>query len=383
MKLITDYKNCTGCFACMNICPKDAIEVGCDDLGKTVPIINDKCVDCGMCVKICPENNKLQLNMPLKCYAAKSNDSSDKYCSSGGIATVFSRYIVNNGGYVYGAAFDKENMAAHKCIHNLGGLEELKGSKYVQSYTGYTYRQVKNQLIDNKKVLYIGTPCQIAGLKSFLNREYDNLLTVDLICHGTPPSNYLKEHIDGLSINEYDNVSFRGKYDFKLTVFNDDSIIYQKVNDCDYYFASFFRGLTYRDNCYNCEYAQSNRVSDITVGDFWGLEQGVLKNKFDGKASVVLINTEKGCSFFDIIKEYIIFEQRNIQEAINGNGQLRHTAKKHPKRSKFDKLYRKYGFKKAVKVIKYRVLLSKILCLPGMRRIRVLISIVKGRVIKR
>ena len=146
------------------------------------------------------------------------------------------------------------------------------------------------------------------------------MLTIDLICHGTPPSVYLKDYINGLGIENYDNISFRGKDNYKLVIYKLGNILYKKSNTKDYYFHSFYKGLTHRDNCYNCHYANNrDRISDITVGDFWGLDEKVLKNIFSGKASVILLNTEKGKKFFDLVKNDFIFEKRDIQEAIKGN----------------------------------------------------------------
>lgn len=382
MQQICELNKCTGCFACKNICPKGAIDVTQDLLGKTIPEINDNCIDCGLCVKICPVNKGLDLNYPIKCYATKSLDDSDKDCSSGGIATAFSRYVVNNNGYVYGAAFDNYELVAHKYIDSIDGLNDLKGSKYVQSYVGDTYKQVKEQL-KYKFVLYIGTPCQIAGLKSFLNKDYDNLITVDLICHGTPPVSYLKEHIKSLNINDYDNLSFRGKYDFKLCLYDNNNLVYQKSNEDDFYFSSFFKGLTYRDNCYDCKYAGINRVSDITIGDFWGLDEKILNDNFNGKASVVLINSKKGMKFFENVKDKMIVIERNIDEAVKGNDQLRHPSPKHKLRHKFEDEYKANGFSKAIrKVYGKQIAINKILRLPAVYQLRQLRYNLKKRKLK-
>lgn len=368
---ITDVKNCTGCLACLNICPHNAIEVNYNEMGKTIPKINDNCVNCGLCISTCPENKIPELHSLNECYAVRSKSVDDLDCASGGAASVFSRYFLNENGIVCGVAFDKEHIAAHRFIDKNEDLISLKGSKYVQSFTGTTYKSVKKYLISGKMVLYTGTPCQIAGLKSYLKKDYDNLLTIDLICHGTPPSIYLKDYIDGLGIKEYDNISFRGKYDYKLLIYKLANIIYKKSNTKDYYFHSFYKGLTFRDNCYNCHYAQSKRISDITVGDFWGLDEKVLKNIFSGKASVILLNTEKGKKFFDIVKNDFIFEKRDIQEAIKGNDQLRHPSKQHKLRKKFETEYVKCGFYGAIKkVYKKEIIKSVILELPIIYQLR-------------
>lgn len=380
---VTNLKNCTGCLACLNICPNNAIDVDYDKMGKTIPKINDNCVNCGLCVSTCPENKIPELNSLNECYAARSKSSDDLDCASGGAASVFSRYFLDKNGIVCGVAFDKEHIVAHKIIDKSEDLKALKGSKYVQSFTGTTYKDVKKYLISGKMVLYTGTPCQIAGLKAYLKKDYENLLTIDLICHGTPPSVYLKDYINGLGIENYDNISFRGKYDFMLIVYKLTNILYEKSNTKDYYFHSFFKGLTYRDNCYNCHYANSKRIADITVGDFWGLDEKVLNNVFNGKASVILINTKKGERFFNMVKNDFILEKRNIKEAIKGNDQLRHPSNSHKLREKFETEYLKYGFYGAIKkVYKNEIIKATILELPIIYQLRKLRYSIKKRKVK-
>lgn len=368
MNSICEQSKCTGCFACMNICPMNAISVDRDKLGKTIPQINSHCIECGQCVSVCPANNKLPLYNPITCYAAKSLDDRDKDCSSGGIATVFTRYILNNDGAVFGSRSSTEYMAEHICARS---ADELKGSKYVQSFTGTTYRQAKERLDNNKNVLYIGTPCQIAGLKAYLKKDYNNLVTVDIICHGVSPAIYLKDYIESLDIGKFDKISFRGKYDYKLSLFYKDNLVYQKSDDEDYYYSSFYKSLISRDNCYDCQYAEVKRVSDITIGDFWGLEEQVLRDRFNGKASVVLINTEKGLGFFEKVKGNIAFTERNIDEAVKGNDQLRHPANKHKLRNKFENEYKINGFAKAIrKVYGRQLFLNKLLKAPFIYQLR-------------
>lgn len=380
---ITDLKKCTGCLACLNICPHYAIEFDYDEIGKTIPKINENCVNCGLCVSTCPVNKIPELHTLNECYAVRSKSVDDLDCASGGAASVFSRYFLEKSGMVCGVAFDSEHIAAHKLIDKSEDLKCLKGSKYVQSFTGTTYKEVKKYLISGKMVLYTGTPCQIAGLKSYLKKDYDNLLTIDLICHGTPPSIYLKDYINGLGIKNYDNISFRGKYDFMLIIYKLKNILYKKSNTKDYYFHSFFKGLTYRDNCYNCCYANSKRISDITVGDFWGLDEKILKNIFSGKASVVLVNTKKGEKFFNIVKNNFIVEKRDINEAIKGNDQLRHPSNSHKLRKKFEIEYLKYGFYRAIKkVYKKEIIKAAILELPVIYQLRKLRYSIKKRKVK-
>lgn len=342
---------CTGCCSCLNICPQNCISMIENALGKTIPFIRETdCIACGLCINCCPNNKKTTFFQAQHCYAALSKESADKQnCSSGGVATVLSRKVVTNGGVVYGAAFDDTLTLVTTRVDQLEKLSDLAGSKYVQSYIGTAYRKIKQDLIDEKSVLFIGTPCQVDGLYSFLSKPYNNLLTVDLVCHGTPPIKYLKEYVKHVGGKLATNVKFRGENDFFLTVFKSGKVVYKKQACYDMYFLGFLKGLFYRDNCYNCPYAQIKRVADITLGDFWGLDKNSLQNVFDGRISLVLPNTEKGNICFNECKELFIWENRSIQEAVAGNEQLRRPFISHPDRKIFERLYPQKGFIKTLK----------------------------------
>lgn len=349
---ICDYSYCTGCFACRSICPKNAIIVDTDKLGKTIPAIQeDKCVSCGMCQRVCPVNNPVEKNTPIRTIAAWSKNEVDvKLSSSGGVATVISRSVINNGGTIFGAS-SIDATVKHIKITQQNELELIRGSKYVQSATSDVFCVVKNELKAGKKVVFIGTPCQIAGLKNFLNYSYDNLYTVDLICHGTPPVKYLEEYLECVcNGRKWNSVSFRGKYNYSLTAFFNNEIIYQKSSGQDLYFDAFMKGLSFRDNCYKCQYACPDRVSDITVADFWGIDRDSLINKYDGRISLVLINTNKGKELFDIVKDDLVFEDREFSEAVNPiQTNINRPSVPHKDRELFETMYKKHGFYKAVK----------------------------------
>lgn len=352
---ICEREKCTGCFACMNICPKDAITVQTDVLGKTIPIIDEnKCISCGVCNKVCPVNCAVEQKMPEHTYAVWSVDEYDcKFSSSGGAASVFARRVLENGGAVYGAA-SIDGAVKHIKIADVSELEMLRGSKYVQSSIGYIYRDVKNELKNGRKVLFTGTPCQIAGLKGYLQKENENLITVDLICHGTPPETYLNEHIQDVTNNsQYDSVAFRGKYDYYLTVENKGKIKYQRKRDLDTYFQAFADGLILRDNCYSCRYACPDRCADLTIGDFWGIDRSTLKNPYKGRISLVMTNTKKGMDFFEECKDRFVCEERTLKEAMNPEqGNLLHPSVPHNERQFFVRNYPVFGFEKTMKKTK-------------------------------
>lgn len=201
MTVICEKTRCTGCATCMNICNHRAISMEeSGPLGHIYPIINsEKCVDCGLCAKKCPVNVPLKLNEPLKAFSAISKDHDDLMSSaSGGASSVLSQVILRRGGIVYGCVQNNYRDIAHRRISNYSDLSKLKGSKYVQSNIGFIYRDVKKDLANGKEVLFTGTPCQIAGLKAFLGRDYEHLYLVNLVCHGVPSQKLLREDVESL-----------------------------------------------------------------------------------------------------------------------------------------------------------------------------------------
>nr|MCR4903058.1 Coenzyme F420 hydrogenase/dehydrogenase, beta subunit C-terminal domain [Butyrivibrio sp.] len=194
--LFENKKDCCACGACLNICPKQAISMHEDEYGFIYPVVDEKlCIGCGACKKDCSYQNKDETNVPLECYAAVSkNKDQAKRSASAGIFSALATKTLLNGGVVYGAAFDKAWNVNHISIGSADELYKLQGSKYTQSNTGKTFSEVKKALIEGKNVLYSGTPCQIAGLKGFLGKDYNNLLTVDIVCHGVPNNKMFKEY---------------------------------------------------------------------------------------------------------------------------------------------------------------------------------------------
>lgn len=350
---ICDENSCLGCCACINICPKDAISMVENMYGSTIPKVNmEKCIVCNSCINVCPNNKNTEKSRSDYAYAVWSkNDEDITYSSSGGAAAVFSRFILRNNGIVFGAVFN-DSTVKHIRVDNELELYKLRGSKYVQSQVGMVYRLVKKEVMDNTLVLFIGTPCQIAGLQNYLGKQYENLVTIDLICHGTPPKRYLQEYINNVikKNDVWNNVTFRGEKDFFLTVLNDNHILYQCKADEDLYFKAFLDGLIFRENCYQCKYACIDRVSDITIGDFWGLDKTKLSHPYTGKVSLVLLNSYKGKRLFNCCKEEFVWEKRNISEALNPQqGNLMQPSTKHIDRQIFIDNYNQIGFVKAVK----------------------------------
>lgn len=334
--------------ACRNICPQNAIGYGTDTNSKLVPFVDEKlCVNCGACQKICPNNTDAEYNKSYKCYAAYNIDGADcTESSSAGVSHALCTYIVQNGGTVFGAAYS-DGKLIHKSARSLEDILPFRGSKYVQSDTGFSYRKVKEELQNGQLVLYTGTPCQIAGLNSFLNKDYPNLITIDLICHGVPSAKLLDDYLKDNGVNTYVNISFRQGDEYNLTVYgNDNEVLFKKNAAFDPYYRAFYNNITLRDNCYECPWATAyNRPADISIGDFWKIDKSSLKCKPDGKVSLVLINSKKGGEFWN--KLSINCEERSLNEAIEGNAQLRAPSKKNADTDKFYRNYSK-GFTYAV-----------------------------------
>lgn len=341
--MICSKEKCTGCFACFNICPKQAISMKEDGFGNIYPIINnDKCINCGLCKKICPSLNhkSIQFNNPKKVYAMYSKNISIRESStSGGIATTLSKYIIENKGIVYGAGniFDNESFGFCR-IDKVDDLFKIQGSKYVHCYINSIFKQIKTDLNDKKKVMFIGTPCQVSGLKNYLLKEYDNLITIDIICHGVPSQKLLFDDLsNNYNINkkDFEYITFRDANGFHLKIYKNIENLHNKIvllskyANLDHYYKNFLRGNIYRDNCYNCNYARKERISDITIGDFWGLSQEskIYDDIYRGISSVIVL-TDKGLNLINKAISFFEYEERPYEEAYSHNEQLNNPMKK-------------------------------------------------------
>jgi coenzyme F420-reducing hydrogenase beta subunit len=339
----------------MNVCPKGCIDMKHDKYGVLRPVIdNEQCVNCNACQKVCPANNRLELGEPKKAYAAWHLDKEKrKYSASGGAATAFYETVIEQGGICFGTSFDENLNLNIVSTDNLEELKKFRGSKYVQASVGYSYKEAKRYLDDGRKVIYIGTPCQIAGLKNYLRKDYEQLITVDLVCHGVPSIKYLQSHISNIEKKidkEVDNVTFRGEYSFELSLYKNERLVYKKYRFLDEYFTGFLNGLFYRENCYSCPYAQEKRVSDITIGDFWGLgREKPCDYTLEGGVSVILPITEKGREFFQAVNKKLFIDERPVSEAVNGNSQLREPSRKNERYDEFKQMYTSFGFETAVR----------------------------------
>ena len=363
---------CTACKACVNVCPKNAIHMGKDEYRQMYPVIDsEKCVKCGLCMKTCPEINPVALNRPKKVYAAWSNDTEERATSaSGGIAAELYKSFAAENSLFTGVQFDKEFLAYQSLYSDLSNLAKLKNSKYVYSDMRDTYKEISIALKDNQKVLFIGTPCQCAGLKSFIpETRQQNLFVVDLICHGMSPSKYLQEHIADIENKCNDKASvlfFRDPeeytYTFTFTLKDKDGKQFysKKVYRNDVYQIGYHQRLIYNEHCYKCKYAQIERCSDLTIGDFSGLgrEKAVAYDKHN--VSCILVNTDKGERLIEklVAENRIYTDARPLQEASKYEQQLQSPSVPHIKRDLFLALYKEQGFERAAKKVLQKEILK-------------------------
>lgn len=349
---------CTGCSACMNICPVNCITMKEDKYGVLHPETDEnKCIGCKKCSRICPANNELPLHKPLSCYAAWRNDQEKRLnSSSGGIGAVIAERAAASGTVIFGTCFADDFRPVFSEAADPEETDKFKGSKYVQSYVGFAYQRAGKLLEENRKVIFVGSPCQISGLYAFLAKDYENLTTVDFLCHGVSPQSYFSQEISYLrqkhGIHNLTQISFRSNNylnNYHLCLWDNDNLVYRCRGSEQPYFKSFLDGISFRESCFNCRFKTPDRISDLTIGDFNGLGADIRKKYNVSNTSLVIVNTQKGMALFNDCKEEITCEERTIEEAVSGGRSLQSVFEKNPKRDTFRKYYPQYGFVKAVR----------------------------------
>lgn len=344
---IIDNNKCCACFACTNTCPKMCISMVKKSSGSLYPQIDkNKCIQCGRCIKVCPALQEMPASEPQKVFAAYSRDLSVRGLStSGGVATEIAKYTIKCGGVVYGAAMIGMEVR-HIRVTSLDDIDKIQGSKYVHSHMHDIYKQIKSDLKQNILTVFIGTPCQIAGVSRYLNYIPDNLILVDILCHGVSSLDCFLNGINLESKKTISNVSFRDGNKYCLEGYDDkENLIFKTPYRASYWFNGFVEGYIFRENCYSCKYSGKKRCSDITIGDFWGLI-----NDYDISKGVnfVSINSDKGIEFWEIIHDKFEFEERKIEDAIPFNHPLREPAGKPQYYDRFCKIYSKKGGERAL-----------------------------------
>lgn len=395
---IADKSKCCGCEACSQRCPKDCITMVTDSEGFRYPVVDyGNCVDCGLCEKVCPEINVPELldKTPLPTYAAYCKDEDvRRQSSSGGVFTVIARKCLDDNGVVFGARFDENWGVVHDYTESLDGLEGFRGSKYLQSKIGHSYAKVEKFLKSGRKVLFSGTPCQVAGLKRFIGKEYSNLVTVDFVCHGVPSPKVWVKYLESvlrtkcaaagknsefMSLNEmpFTGISFRDKRlgwkkfgirliasprrgdkntEFASSVNNEE--VYEPF-DTNSYMAVFLSNLSLRLSCYSCPVKGFTSGADLTIGDFWGIENIDPTIDDDRGMSVVFVNNP---GIMDWVGESDVFmKEESYDEAVRSNPSAVSSVGVPAYRGYFFKMLTKTGsFEKALDSVKSTRLIKRL-----------------------
>lgn len=391
---VTNKRNCCGCEACVQICPMQCILLEQDNEGFLYPRVNkDLCVDCGLCEKTCPVINKREQTLPLNVWAAQNNDDEiRKESSSGGVASLLAEKIIDDGGVVFGVSFNEKWEAVHTYAETKEQLTMFRGSKYVQSRIGDSFFQVKELLKTDRRVLFVGTPCQVSGLKLFLRKDYPNLITVDFICHGVPSPGIFKWYLQE-ELNKYEaarkdsekksfvsfscihsipkgdillpekveivDIRFRDKregwkkYSFvlSLTEVSADgkkNIVSLSTNvSKNTFLRGFCSDLYLRPSCHQCPVRNFRSGSDITIADFWGQEYMFPEFDKDTGVSSVIVKSEKGGQLFSSI-DNVKKEKKTIEQVLSYNPSLIHSKGEPYTRKKFWGNYGKYSLEETI-----------------------------------
>lgn len=354
---ITTLTNCTGCSACYSACPKSAILMKENNEGFLYPKVDDdKCIECGLCEKVCPAISPLKMeNSESKAFAAINNNETIRMeSSSGGVFTAIAEKIIKTGGKVFGAKFSEDfKSVIHSWTDDLYGLKDFRGSKYLQSNVNNSFKECERFLKAGEKVLFSGTPCQIQGLKKYLRKEYDNLLTIDFICHGVPSpllwQKYVEYH-ENIAASKVVKTSSRRKNCgwkmFSLWFAFANHSEYSKTLDKDPYMQMFLKDTCLRASCYDCPAKGLERVSDITIADFWGIQNEYPDFDDDKGSSFVIVHNPKVIALFsDVCK----IKEIDLNSGLRHNPAMVKSCVKPKSRDTFFKDLQTLSFDKMIK----------------------------------
>lgn len=377
--MISKTTECTGCNACAQKCPNHCIVLEEDRYGFVYPKVDEgNCSSCGLCNQVCHlESDMKQEGASVAYVAVHNSDDTVLASTSGGVFSAIAERILADGGVVYGCAYDENLKPKHIRVNAIKDIILLRGSKYVQSETGNCYREILKDLSEKKKVFFTGTPCQVAGLKTFLGMDYDDLYTADLICHGVPSYAYFCKFIKWIEEKNDCKVvdyNFRSKENAgwslagTYTIEKNAKQVKKKAFYYDhYYYHYFLKGDIYRESCYNCRYANSHRVGDFTLGDLWGAEKINSGINIKSGCSLLLVNSSKGVEMMNDLN--VSMQEIPLEFAVRNNEQLRVPSRKSVNRDdileeycncsaeEIQKNYRKrYRRKRVIARIKYMIL---------------------------
>lgn len=354
-------ENCAGCCLCSEICPASSIMMHPDKEGFLKPHIDQTtCIHCGLCVKKCPQNTIIKPFGDSKYYSAiNSNEKDISASSSGGMFICFARYTISVGGVVCGCIYDENMIARHVCTDDISIVRKMCGSKYVQSNIQSCYKQIKNILESDQYLLFTGTACQIAGLRQYLDKEYEKLLLIDILCHGVPSPGYFGiyvEHLEKKYKGKVINIEFRNKekrgwgseHRTCIYIEKDEGEIHKYRPFLPAYFCAFFWGINLNYSCYKCRYANELRISDITIGDYWGY-WNKYHMKFKEGISVVSVSSIKGTALINTNKSnFAKFDALLPEEAKGSNTNFYHPTTLEISRSRFYEINGKKSYFKYV-----------------------------------
>lgn len=342
---IEDKDLCSGCTACKNICPQDAIEMVRDEEGFLYPKVKkEKCIECGLCKKKCPILNKSNFNIFEQRAFLFQNKKEEvrKDSTSGGFFTAIGEYVINNGGIVYGASFDKNFKVNHTKAVKVEELKKFRKSKYVQSNLNNIFREIKEDLLNGRLVCFSGTPCQVAGLNSFLGKKYENLILIDIMCHSVPSPLYFEKYkeyvLKKMNASKILDINFRDKskygYKYSMMTIKTNNGVYSQGIDTDPYLRAFFEDYSVRPSCYNCSFKTQKRVSDITIWDCFNINE-IAKDFDDDKGTTrLLVQSEKGNNVVNSL-ENVRLKEIDVTTAINKVREMTKSVNYNSKREEF------------------------------------------------
>lgn len=351
MKTVCQISKCNGCMACTDVCPKQCIEIQ-DNISEFNAVVNDDlCVECNLCKRVCPNITKTEKRKPIEWKQGWATSEIRCNSTSGGAASAVISSFIKAGGYVASCFFVKGDFI-FDITNSLDVAKKFSGSKYVKTNPSGIYKKIQERLVTDK-VLFVGLPCQVASLNNFI-KDKENLYTVDLICHGTPSLKLLKQYLfeRGYDISKINDIRFRNKIDYGINVEGEKINAFRVIDE---YLCAFLEAIDYTENCYSCQFASLDRVSDITLGDSWGTEY---KEQEKNGVSLILIQTRKGKKLVSI--SGLELKHVDLDNAVANNHQLAHPSLLLPSREKFMIMIKKgNSFKKATFAVLPKMVLKQ------------------------